>query len=140
MAKFTLIARRNGQLELLQGPAAKDVQLNDGDVEVGEFHAENEQEARRQVATANPSVDMTNFRVVIDADADAALAEQKTEFLEKVRAEALDNLEIPDYTGLVEDEEEVEQEDPKTGEKVKKTKKVKKAPQSRRKAKDSKKS
>lgn len=129
MAYFTVIARRAGNIELLSGDAAEDVELADGDKNLGEFHAENEPEAWRQLVTANPSINMETKRIAIDADADAALADQKAEFLEKVRSEAIENLELPDDTGAPEEMEEVEEEDEKTGEKrkVKKPKKAKKA-------------
>ena len=131
MGYFTVIARRGGKIELLTGDAAEDVELNDGDKNIGEFHAENEPEARRQLATMNPALDMETMRIKVDADADAALAEQKAEFLEKVRSEAIDAIELPDDTGSPEEmeevDEEVEETDPDTGEKVKKTKKVKRA-------------
>lgn len=142
MPWFKVVARRGGKIELLSGDAAKDAKLGEGDVEVGEFHAENEPEAWRQLATANPQIDMEKQRVVITADADAAVAEQKREFEEKVRAETIENLEIPDDTGSPQDEEEVEEEEeeddpekPGQKKKVKKTKKVKKEGTGRKKAK-----
>lgn len=131
MPTFTVIARRGGKIELLSGERAEDVKLNDGDKEIGEFHAENEPEARRQLAVANPGLNMETMQLAVDADADAALAEQKAEFLEKVRAEAIDNIELPDDTGAPDQEEveeEVEEDDPDNpGQKIKKVKKVKKA-------------
>ena len=131
MPYFTVVARRSGKIELLSGERAEDVKLNAGDKEIGEFHAENEPEARRQLVTANPSLNMETMQIAIDADADAAFAEQKAEFMEKVRAEAIDNIELPDDTGSPEEEEVEEEEevdDPDNpGQKIKKVKKVKKA-------------
>jgi len=127
MPYFTVIARQNGQIELLQGDAAEDVELGDGDKKLGEFHAETDTEAKRQLATTNPSIDMDTMRVRVDADADAALADQKAKFLEGVRKKAIDDLELPDDTGAPDETEDVEEEDPESGEKkIKKVKKAKK--------------
>lgn len=129
MPYFTVIARHGGNVELLSADAAEDVELGEGDKNIGEFHAETEPEAWRQLVTANPSINMETKRLVIDADGDAAVAQQKADFLAKVRKDAINNIELPDDTGAPEEMEEVEEEDADTGEKrtVKKPKKAKKA-------------
>lgn len=133
MPLYEVIVRRGGQIQLLAaGEAAERAldELTDDDVHLGSFAAENEQEAWRQLATTNPSVDMEKRRVAVSADAGAALAEQKAEFEEKVRQDAIDALELPDDTGaeIEEVEEEVEEDDPdRPGEKKKSVRKVKKA-------------
>lgn len=129
MGWFTVVARKDGQVEFLTGDKAKDVKLNDGDRNVGEFHAENEPEARRQFCTLNPSVNMETGKVSVQADSEAAVADQRREFEAGVLADAVDALEIPDDTGDPQEEEEVEhEEDDPTAEggKRKVVKKVKK--------------
>lgn len=133
MPYFAVVVRQGGVVELLPGDT-EDLELNDGDKQLGQFHAENEPEAWRQLITANPQIDGETHRLVVDVDGDAEFAEAKQEFLNKAHANVVKKLELPDDTGAPEEMEEVEEEDSETGEvkKVKKPKKTKKASHSKK--------